>query len=89
MNNEEAVKYLMELLSSESQGNVSCTRQALYLAINSLLNNIPVIHCKDCAYFKQMSIYGHGLCDVHCNGAGEPEVVSETYYCCWADRKEE
>ena len=46
-----------------------------------------IVRCKDCEYFKLMSIYGHGLCDVHCNGVGEPEVVSKTYYCAWAERK--
>lgn len=48
-----------------------------------------LIRCKDCKYFERRSIYHHGLCDVHCNGAGEPEVTSETYYCAWAERKEE
>ena len=46
------------------------------------------IRCKDCEYFTPMSIYGHGLCDIHCNGVGKPEVVSETYYCAWAEKKE-
>ena len=48
-----------------------------------------LIRCKDCEYFTPMSIYGHGLCDIHCNGVGEPEVVSEIYYCAWAERRTE
>ena len=48
-----------------------------------------LVRCKDCKFFERRSIYHHGLCDVHCNGAGEPEVTSETYYCAWAERKEE
>ena len=52
-------------------------------------NTGELIRCGDCKYFTLKSIYGHGLCDVHCNGKGEPEVVNETDYCAWAERKEE
>lgn len=52
-------------------------------------NTGELIRCKDCEYFTPMSIYGHGICGVHCNGAGEPEVVSETYYCAWAERNDD
>jgi len=48
-----------------------------------------LIRCKDCKYFERLSIYHHGLCDVHCNGVGEKEVTSEDQYCSWAERKEE
>ena len=48
-----------------------------------------LIRCKDCEFFHPRSVYGHGLCDVHCNGLGECEVVNEKYYCSWAERKEE
>lgn len=58
------------------------------LFVGNLRKDRELIRCEDCEYFKPMSIYGHGLCDVHCNGEGKPEVVSETYYCCWADRRE-
>ena len=47
-----------------------------------------LIRCKDCEFFHSRSVYGHGLCDVHCNGLGECEVVNEKYYCSWAERKE-
>lgn len=50
---------------------------------------IELIRCKDCRFFEPRSVYGHGLCDVHCNGAGEKLVVNETYYCSWAERKSE
>lgn len=57
--------------------------------ITSSMEYVKPIRCKDCEYFTPMSIYGHGLCDIHCNGVGEPEVVSETYYCAWAERKDD
>lgn len=50
---------------------------------------VQVIRCKDCKYFTSRSIYGHGLCDIHCNGIGESEVTSEENFCSWAERKEE
>ena len=48
-----------------------------------------IIRCKDCRFFHPRSVYGHGLCDVHCNGIGESEVVRGTYFCADAERKEE
>ena len=47
-----------------------------------------IIRCKDCRFFHPRSVYGHGLCDVHCNGIGESEVVRGTYFCADAERKE-
>lgn len=50
---------------------------------------VKVIRCKDCEYFTSRSIYGHGLCDIHCNGIGKSEVTSEENFCSWAERKDE
>ena len=60
------------------------------LAIETLPSAQPeIIRCKDCRFFHPRSVYGHGLCDVHCNGIGESEVVRGTYFCADAERKEE
>lgn len=48
-----------------------------------------LIRCKDCKFFSARSEYGHGLCDVHCNGVGECEVVNENDYCSKAEVNEE
>lgn len=48
-----------------------------------------LIRCKDCNFFSARSKCGHGLCDVHCNGVGECEVVNENDYCSKAEVNEE
>ena len=62
--------------------------------VKTTLKELPsaqpeIIRCKDCRFFHPRSVYGHGLCDVHCNGIGESEVVRGTYFCADAERKEE
>ena len=46
-----------------------------------------LVRCKHCKYFMPRSVYGHGLCDYHCNGAGERSVVSEWCFCSWGQKR--
>ena len=75
-----------------SLGEADAVRLSMRIA--DYLNRMPpaqpeIIRCKDCRFFHPRSVYGHGLCDVHCNGIGESEVVRGTYFCADAERKEE
>ena len=51
-------------------------------------NAQELIRCRDCAYFRPRSVYGNGLCDIHCNGIGDSAVANENDYCAWATPKE-
>lgn len=60
-------------------------------ALHDTMNGMVVgelIRCRQCAYFRPRSVYGNGLCDIHCNGIGDSAVANENDYCAWATPKE-